>query len=83
MDKLDDMTIKELQDLIHDLSAERKKLKAQQLKVVAALDKKLAQQSLLEKLDALSSAERALLNQYLEPNGIDTEETFGKPGTKK
>lgn len=79
-EKLESMTIEELESVIHDCMAQRKVMKEFQKAASDILDRKRQASSAADKVAAMSDPERAALMQALRAQGVPSGEAFGKPG---
>lgn len=71
---LDAMSIEELEQHIQKLDEVKQAVREQQHDAHAVLDRKNAEVEAQRRYDAMSSPERAALQQVLETQGIESEE---------
>ena len=69
----------ELREIVNDLSRQRDELKAQQLPILAEIDRKIAEGVAADLVTRLSEPEREALAQRLSPTGIESGEAFSIP----
>lgn len=69
----------ELREMNNDLSRQRDELKAQQLPILAEIDRTVAEGVAADLVTRLSEPERRALAQRLSPTGIESGEAFSSP----
>jgi len=74
----EEMTVEELEEENLRLMGEKDKIRAEQLKIKAVLDKKVALRDAERKLATLSDSEKRALLQVIHTQGIPSAEEFGK-----
>jgi hypothetical protein len=74
------MSIDQLNAELTRLHGEQKRILAEKKEVAAALDLLLSEKTVLDKLAAMSDAERQLLAQMIKAEGISPSGAVGVPG---
>lgn len=74
------MSDEELAKTNTELSKEKDKILAEQMKLVKVLDERSAKASAKVKVDAMSEQERRAATQLLKTDSIKSEEEVGEPG---
>jgi len=80
MNKYEDMTIEQLEEINNKMGAKRLEIKGEQSKVVAVLDAKKTEKKAAEKLAAMTDNEKKALARVIEAEGIESAEAVGEPG---
>lgn len=78
--KLRDLPTAELEKRRHDITAKRKALKLELGPVVAVLGERQAEEAVDEKIANMSDAEKRVLFQRLQADGVASAEAVGVPG---
>lgn len=74
----ENLSVKELEAKISDITAQQAALKQEKLAIHAVLDRKAAAAAAQAKLERMSDAEKVAMAQTLQAQGINGAEAFGK-----
>lgn len=75
---LSDQSIEELQDSLHDLMEKRVQLREHASRITSELDGKVRRQIAVDRLNAMTDAQRKAIAQELAAAGITSKEAAGK-----